>query len=428
MSEGYAPSDAARWVPEPPRKPADERRSPYARDLARLVHASGLRRLAGKTQVVHPWSDDFVRNRLTHSLEVAQIGREVARALGCDADVVETACLAHDLGHPPFGHNGERALDEVAGPAGGFEGNAQTLRLLTRLEAKSAGAVPGGEVRSVGLNLTRASLDAATKYPWLRDDPRAARGKYGAYAADAEALAWVREGAPHDRPCVEAQVMDWADDVAYSVHDLEDGVQAGLVDLAALGDRDEVAAVVAVATRTYAPGADPAALAAALARVVALPEWPTGHDGSRASLAALKGLTSTLVGRFCTAAEDATRGDAGTDGPLTRFACELVVPEGTRLEVAVLKAVAARYVMEAAGRAAQLERQREAVAALVAHALERGPEPLAPVFAEDWAAARDDADRLRVAVDAVASLTDASAAAMFLRVAAQPPGAPTASL
>ena len=185
----YDEADRARWVCEPSKQSA---RTPFERDRARVVHSAALRRLAAKTQVVGPQTDDFVRNRLTHSLEVAQIGRAIADELGADPDVVDTAGLAHDIGHPPFGHNGERALDELCDAAGGFEGNAQTLRILTRLESKAV----DGEGRGVGLNLTRASLDASTKYPWFRDEAPYPTAKFGVYADDAEVFTWLRQGTP----------------------------------------------------------------------------------------------------------------------------------------------------------------------------------------------------------------------------------------
>ncbi len=388
----------ARWVDEPPKRAT---RTAFERDRARVVHASSLRRLAAKTQVVVPWTDDFVRNRLTHSLEVAQVGRELGRALGCDPDLVETACLAHDLGHPPFGHNGERALDEVARDIGGFEGNAQTLRLITRLEAKST--APDG--RSVGLNLTRASLDAATKYPWGRDHN--AR-KYGVYADDAEVFAWLREGAPDRRRCLEAQVMDWADDVAYSVHDVEDGIVAGKIDLRALHDDSARSAVFEQVCAAYAPTTEPAEAAQALDRLLALPEWPATYDGTRTSLAALKNLTSSLIGRFCVAAERATHAAFGS-GALTRYAANLVVPPDARLEVAVLKGVAATFVMHTQDRVAVMTQQRGLLHELVERLAADAPAGLNPAFAGDWRSAPDDARRLRVIVDQVASLTDNSA-------------------
>ncbi|HEX4976713.1 MAG TPA: deoxyguanosinetriphosphate triphosphohydrolase [Nocardioides sp.] len=420
-TEQYDEHARARWVDEPPKRPG---RTAFERDRARVTHSAALRRLAAKTQVVGPQTDDFVRNRLTHSLEVAQVARDLGRTLGCDPDIVETAALAHDLGHPPFGHNGERALDELSAACGGFEGNAQTLRILTRLEAKTFG--PGG--RSVGLNLTRATLDAATKYPWPRAasaEPQGANAdgtlravrKFGVYDDDLDVFAWLRDGVEGRRRCLEAQVMDLADDVAYSVHDLEDGIVGGGIDLGLLDDPAERGAVWATVRDWYVPGVPDAELDDALRRLTTVTTWPAGpYDGSRAALAALKNLTSALIGSFVGSVRAATQDGYGA-GPLTRYAADLVVPRETALEIAVLKGVAAHYVMRAEDRVSLLERQRQVMADLVAQLTLRGPEVLQPVFRADHAAAADDAARLRVVVDQIASLTDASALAWHARLA-----------
>ncbi len=413
-SREYDERARARWVDEPPKR---LERTAFERDRARVVHSAALRRLSGKTQVVGPATDDFVRNRLTHTLEVAQVARDLGHTLGCDPDLVETAALAHDLGHPPFGHNGERALDEVSGSCGGFEGNAQTLRLLTRLEAKTLDA----EGRSVGLNLTRATLDASTKYPWPRaaavpgtataGDSGGGGCKFGVYDDDREVFDWMREGASGTRRCVEAQVMDLADDVAYSVHDLEDGIVAGKVELARLADPGARRQVWTTVREWYLPDVEDAELDEALLVLRDVGSWPDGsYDGSRGALAALKDLTSDLIGMFCRQVRDATI-EAYGDRPLTRYAADLVVPRGTGLAIAALKGVAAHYVMRAEDRVAVLQQQRETVTALVTLLLGRAPGGLMPAFRADFASADSDAARLRVVVDQVASLTDASAVA-----------------
>jgi dGTPase len=411
----YDAQSTERWAPEPDKRPG---RTAFQRDRARVLHSSALRRLAGKTQVVTPGTrsqawDASPRTRLTHSLECAQVGRELGEALGCDPDLVEAACLSHDLGHPPFGHNGEQALNEFAEDCGGFEGNAQSLRLLTRIEPKRFTAEG-----SVGLNLTRAALDAATKYPWPRGAHPTAPGspKFGVYEDDRPVFDWVRKEAPGTRTTFEAQVMDWSDDVAYSVHDVEDGLHAGHIDPGSLHAEPERQAVFAVAVGRYVPAdTDPAELAAALDRLQDQEWWPHGYDGTAVAQARLKDATSQLIGRFCLAAEAATRAAYGT-GRLTRYGAELVVPHETRLECAVLKAVADRYVMQRAEQERLRADQRIVVAELAQALTARAPHGLDPQFRALFDQAGDDRARKRVIVDQIASLTDASARSLHARL------------
>lgn len=388
-------------MPEPPKSQA---RTPFQRDRARVLHSSALRRLGAKTQVLGAGADDFVRTRLTHSLEVAQVGRDIGAELGCDPDVVDTACLSHDLGHPPFGHNGEKVLDRLAEDFGGFEGNAQTLRLLTRLEPKVV-----GEDRPYGLNLTRASVDAAVKYPWARGEgPDPTSPKFGAYADDHDVYRWARQGAVEGRKCFEAQVMDLADDIAYSVHDIEDAITGRTLDLERLRDPMERAAALYVVQDWYMPGEPIDALDEALSRLEAEPYWMDTFTGTMRSAAALKDMASQLIGRFTRSAIGATRTAHGPD-PLSRYAGDVVVPAQTHLEIAVLKGLAAAYVMSSASQQPVYEAQEEIIRDLYSRLWNTGTQYLSPLFAELWHGAADDDARRRVIVDQIASYTDVTA-------------------
>jgi dGTPase len=245
--------------------------------------------------------------------------------------------------------------------------------------------------------------------------PRAVR-KFGVYADDAEVFGWMRAGRDDGRTCVEAQVMDFADDVAYSVHDVEDAVVAGRVDLSVLGDRGRRDEIWATARDWYAPDLGSDAAEAAFQRLSRHPAWPqTAYDGSRWTLAGLKNLTSGLINRFCLSVQDAA-GQEGLVGRLARYAGNVPIPAETRAEITVLKGIAAHLVMKADDRVSVLAAQRELLAELVEAYWRSAPQVLEPTFREDFEAAGDDARRRRVVVDQVASLTDPSAVQAHTRL------------
>ena len=278
-----------------------EPRTAAQRDRDRLLYSSALRRLAEVTQVVSPESGYVFHNRLTHSLQVAQVGRrlaerfhvlqpnEVAESDGIDPDAVEAACLAHDLGHPPFGHLAEQALNVKSNMAGGFEGNAQSFRIVARLAFRS----PNYE----GLDLSRATLNALLKYPWLRNGNPAITNKWGAYECEERVFDFARANQVENEPSLEAQIMNIADDITYSVHDMEDFYRAGLIPLHLLSTSDEQERVrffedVFRRNSGKSDFADRSSMEAAFTDMVTLRFWlREAYTGIREHRAALRGFT-----------------------------------------------------------------------------------------------------------------------------------------
>lgn len=401
----YSQHDQERFLDEPAKRAG---RTEFMRDRARVIHSAALRRLAAKTQVAVPWENDFQRTRLSHSLECAQIGRELGESLGADPDLQDTACLAHDLGHPPFGHNGEEALASIATEFGGFEGNAQSFRLLVRLEAKTI----DGDGKSMGLNLTRASLDGATKYPWPRSHNLR---KFGVYDDDVAVFDWMRKGAPVHKKCIEAQIMDWSDDCAYSVHDLEDAIFANQISVKNF--ETDFEDLYSVMVRDYGSNASQQEAVDAHKRLSALSAWPHYYDGTLRSLARLKDSTSQLIGRFVLAAELETRKVHG-DGPLSRYGADLEIPREQIVEVDFLKAIAGHYLINAAHSQDRYAKQQVIISELVEMLRARAPQELDSFFLKSWNEASDEIARMRVIIDQVAALTDPGAYALHARLLA----------
>lgn len=481
--DGYGSDDVERIGAE---GDDGDQRPPFARDYDRLIYSSAFRRLQGKTQVVSPGEADFFRTRLTHTIEVAQVARRLAEDLNrradakrveagkvpgwipdpsewwdlppdqhkIDPDLCESAAILHDLGHPPFGHAGEEALDHaVRGFTGarenrederiwedttpsGFNGNAQSFRLaITTLEHKQG---------SPGLRLTRATLDASLKYPW----------EFGSGYSDKSRRSWnvdapqirvfideVRKDVPSELRhalTIEAQIMDWADDVAYSVHDLEDWMRAGympineLVNNAAarasytewyLGhegvtDPDETDEIEKEVTHLFTLRTGP---------FMGFLRGAHGDDAadpaSDAASHAIRVLRGQLFGEFLGKATLVRSATATPHAP-RRYMLELDVPRLVRLRNKLLKNLLWRYVVSDHRMATQQHGQQHVVTELVcayAHAAMEGtPQGLA-LFPQHTRSIlesneRSPDDKLRAVIDHVSSMTDAYAASRHDRL------------
>lgn len=414
-----------RHSPAKKKPDATDGRTDAQKDRDRILYTSALRRLAKVTQVVATDVGHVFHNRLTHSLQVAQVGLRVAQRLsssyakltgtttGFDADVVEAACLAHDLGHPPFGHVAEEKLDELAGKEiDGFEGNAQSFRIVTRLSQHSP--------IHRGLDLTRATLAAILKYPWLKDQNPAKRDKWGAYSSEKRDFEFATALCPCPKErTIEASLMDWADDITYSVHDVEDFYRAGRLPLHLLADRRYDKERKGFFEKAFARHADKKeiwsdqkSLEEAFNEViVGLFPLEGAYTGEWQERAALRDFTSQLIGRYVGA----------TTIEIPNGVPHLHIDGDRELEVAMLKELTWIYVIEAPELATQQEGQRQVIQGLFliywdAAQGKRSQHLFPPFYRKALERSANDQEKKRVVVDLIAGMTEEQALAMYARL------------
>jgi dGTPase len=405
-----------------------DKRGAYEHDRARIIHSVAFRRLQGKTQIFAPGWADFVRTRVTHSIEVAQIGRGLALRFAVPESLVEGVCLGHDLGHPPFGHTGEQALNACMEHHGGFEGNAQTFRIVTRLEEKST------EYR--GLDLTRATLLGLIKYPYTR---AVGASKY-IYDDDVASMAdWLYRDsghglldAPDDDPprTIVCDLMDWADDVAYSVHDLEDGLTAGILRPELWTEEEFVDTVLASATSPRIkwaddpPGRDEVAAVLKDAMDRFRQVAPVIHTD------VIREVTRYYINRFANAGEIQQRGEG-----MSLFDYRLEIPREIRIENQVLKAITFEYVIRDERTTTFIHKGKVIVTDLWEELFGNAQDPdrierntlLPRAMRRDLANAFGDQSRLaRIVCDYIASMTEGQAISLYGRLFETTGGSPVA--
>lgn len=414
-------------------------RNPFQRDRDRVLYSPEFRRLSGVTQVAAASEGDFFHNRLTHSLKVAQVGRRLAERLlkeypseceawgGLDPDVVETAGLAHDLGHPPFGHDGEEVICQAVDKQeqeNGFEGNAQSFRIVTRLAAHNDNGWDD-DYNYSGLNLTRATLNAILKYPWLRGKSGYRHKKWGAYDTDNYQFSWVRYDRTSEQRTLEADLMNWADDVTYAVHDLEDFYRAGLIPIHLLHhttERDrflnavnqqEPGLVQEISSSEEAPRRLEDALHSVLGIMVLL---DTPYNGERRQQILIDSATSALIIQFIT-------GNAiQICEPPAK--CSVAIDPNIHLQVKLLKELTRYYVIDhpriASVRTGQREMLKKLFEIYVEAVDEKSKQPLLPQTTRERLDSGDGAPRLTA--DLLAGMTERQVIQNYQRLTGIVPG------
>jgi dGTPase len=409
-----------------------DQRSTFQRDRDRILYAGVFRRLVGVTQVVSPSEGEVFHNRLTHTLKVAQVARRIAEMFqrrtrdanriegwgGLDPEVVEAAAMAHDLGHPPFGHIAEDELNKLVTPlagAGGYEGNAQSFRIITRLAVRRVDT-------EGGLDLTRAVLDATLKYPCL---PRAGLKKYGAYRDDLAAFEFARGLHAQDDPAqsLEAEIMDWADDITYSVHDTEDFYRAGLIPLDVLaGNEEERRRFLNYAIKVQQQANKPFAESAEELNFIFTRFWEwlpwEKYVGKRSQRGALAQFVSKTVSDYVQATR--LRSSRGDDGKA------LDVPQEYRTQVVLLKLLTRYYVIDNPSLAGHQYGQRKVIRTLFEIYLDSAVKGAWILFPPQF---REEAESVlrevgdvtparcaRLVADTIASMTDQQALRLYHRL------------
>ncbi len=406
----YTPHDKERIFAAD--KPAtNEARSPFEIDRARIIHSAAFRRLQGKTQVFTVGESDFFRTRLTHSLEVAQIGKGLALRLKADPDLIEAVCLMHDIGHPPFGHAGEIELKRLMKSFGGFEANAQNIRIIRKLESKSN--------KYKGLNLTRAVIDGQLKYKEIFDKDK--QQKKFVYERDANLIDWaskeareVVKGSKEYWKSFECEIMEWADDIAYAVHDLEDSIRAGFIDAYTFQNTNRINKIKNDLKKEFSRCKfDIDVICDSLFNDHFMKKYPDFQPfGSLSSpmegKANRKILTSYLIGRYIKCTDRNERQEVTKDAISQRYLYTLDIPIEYQIEIAYIKKLSWEFVIQSPQVRLLEERAKHIVRCLFLKFMrEKKVKYLLP---DDWKEYLPDGSspeqRARVVSDYVSGMTD----------------------